>query len=86
MTANYRYRTYQYIGPTLDQNIYQSPFLLTSGNITEPTNIQWVTDPTAECSAEQKRLRIRNGIQRKTVAALETDSKPAVYQYRPFLE
>jgi len=79
MTSIYKYRTYQYIGPSLDQNLYAEPFLLQQGTIVEAPNIQWITDPTAECTPEQKRIRIR--------VPQSTKPRPNItaYQYRPFL-
>ena len=82
MTSIYRYRTNQYIGPTLDQNLYSSDFLLTQGRITEPTNVQWVTDPSAECTAEQKRLRARGVLSRSSFPSLAASHYKS--QYLPF--
>ena len=79
-TGIYRYRTHQYIGPVMDQYIYNTPFLFTEGQVTEPVNVQWVTDPSVTCTAEQKRLSVRKG-ERPIV---EQPAKPVI-QYRPFM-
>lgn len=83
MASIYKYRTYQYNGPVLDQNMYTTPFLLTSGQMTEPINVQWVTDPSAACSIEQKRLQLRGGA---TIATQQSPTRVVSYQYRPFME
>ncbi len=83
MTSDiYRYRTYQYIGPSMDQNLYDAPDLLTAGSIVEPVNVQWVTDPSTSCTNEQKRLQVRG---RLRVPPAVHYRNPVAYQYRPFM-
>lgn len=79
MTTIYRYRLNQYIGPVADQYIYDAPFLLSGGRSVEPTNVQWITDPSQSCSPDQQRLLIRRG-QKPQIP----ERTPPV-QYRPFL-
>lgn len=79
----YRSKTYQYNGPVLDPYLYSAPFLLSNGQIVEPLNEQWMTDPSFECTPEKQRYNLRNGVSAES-KSIGMRQEVVAYQYRPF--
>jgi len=77
----YKCATYTYVGPCLDQRLYNSKFQLQSGDYREP-DYQWIIDPEFLQTPGSQRLSQRTGFAQRTVKL--TTSKDPFATYRPY--